>query len=134
MAARGVVGPRIDSSEESRPTPRRLSQATCTRWSTYSVVLMRTTLGRLAGGAATYPRGYLSVLRVPFRDPPLRRRLEIVKTESDQWRAYRKTDHQYPAHINLLVDPELGDELMVPQPPISAPEASAPNLSAAVEN
>ena len=37
---------------------------------------------------------YLSVLRVPFRDPPLRRRLEIVKTESDQWRAYRKADHQ----------------------------------------
>ena len=32
-----------------------------------------------------------------------------------------------PLISNLLVDPELGDELMVPQPPISAPEASAPN-------
>jgi hypothetical protein len=44
MRARGVVGPRVDTSEESRPIPRRLSQATCTRWSTYSVMLMRTTL------------------------------------------------------------------------------------------
>jgi hypothetical protein len=31
MLARGVVGARIDTSKESRPTPRRLSQSTCTR-------------------------------------------------------------------------------------------------------
>ncbi len=37
---------------------------------------------------------YLSVLRVPFRYPSLGRRLEIVKTESNQWRAYRKADDQ----------------------------------------
>ena len=29
IRARGVVGPRIDTSKESRPTPRRLSQSTC---------------------------------------------------------------------------------------------------------
>jgi hypothetical protein len=54
MLARGVVGPRIDTSKESRPTPRRLSQSTCTRWSTYSVMLMRTTLG-----STSLSRGYV---------------------------------------------------------------------------
>ena len=53
MRARGVVGPRIDTSKESRPTPRRLSQARC-RWSTYSVMLMRTTLG-----STSQRRGYV---------------------------------------------------------------------------
>ena len=57
MLARGVVGARIDTSKESRPTPRRLSQSTCTRWSTYSVMLMRTMLGSTSLSAATYPRG-----------------------------------------------------------------------------
>ena len=54
MLARGVVGARIDTSKESRPTPRRLSQATCTRWSTYSVMLMRTMLG-----STSLRRGYV---------------------------------------------------------------------------
>jgi len=54
MLARGVVGARIDTSKESRPTPRRLSQSTCTRWSTYSVMLMRTTLG-----STSLRRGYV---------------------------------------------------------------------------
>ena len=54
MLARGVVGARIDTSKESRPTPRRLSQSTCTRWSTYSVMLMRTTLG-----STSLSRGYV---------------------------------------------------------------------------
>ena len=54
MLARGVVGARIDTSKESRPTPRRLSQSTCTRWSTYSVMLMRTILG-----STSLRRGYV---------------------------------------------------------------------------
>ena len=53
-ACTGCFGPRIDTSKESRPTPRRLSQATCTRWSTYSVMLMRTILG-----STSLRRGYV---------------------------------------------------------------------------
>jgi hypothetical protein len=40
-AGTGVVGPRVDTRNESRPTPRRLSQSTCRRWSSYSVLMMR---------------------------------------------------------------------------------------------
>ena len=71
MLARGVVGARIDTSKESRPTPRRLSQSTCTRWSTYSVMLMRTMLG-----STSLRRGYVPtrLALTPARPPVCARR------------------------------------------------------------
>jgi len=49
----GSGRPRIDTSK-SRSTPRRLSQSTCRRWSTYSVMPMRITLG-----STILRRGYI---------------------------------------------------------------------------
>jgi len=39
---------------------------------------------------------------VPLLVPALERRLKLVEAKSGERRAYRKADHQYWAHLDLL--------------------------------